>query len=282
MSANKVRFNLRNVHYAKATFGSDGSVSYGAPVAIPGAVSLSLDANGEPENFYADGIAYYRMNNNMGYDGDLEIALIPQSFRTDILKEEADSNGVLVENADVEAEHFALLFEFNGDQKHIRHVLYDCTASRPKIEGKTNTETKEVQTETLSISASPLPTGIVKAKTGDSTDTTVYNGWYSAVYTVSAAATTARLSALSITGVSLSPSFAATEYNYTAETSDATNAVTATASDGASVVLLVNGSSHTSGEAATWTTGTNTVVAIVSKSGLTSKTYTITVTKSGS
>lgn len=281
MSANKVRFNLRNVHYAKATFGSDGSVSYGAPVAIPGAVSLSLDANGEPENFYADGIAYYRMNNNMGYDGDLEIALIPQSFRTDILKEEADSNGVLVENADVEAEHFALLFEFNGDQKHIRHVLYDCTASRPKIEGKTNTETKEVQTETLSISASPLPNGIVKAKTGDSTDTTAYNGWYSAVYQPSSAATTARLSALSITGVSLSPSFAATEYNYTAETSDATNAVTATASDGASVVLLVNGSSHTSGESATWTTGTNTVVAIVSKSGLTSKTYTITVTKSG-
>lgn len=282
MSANKVRYNLRNVHYAKATFGSDGSVSYGAPVAIPGAVSLSLDANGEPENFYADGITYYRINNNMGYDGDLEIALIPQSFRTDILKETADSNGVLVENANVEAEHFALLFEFNGDQKHIRHVLYDCTASRPKIEGKTNTEKKEVQTETLSISASPLPTGIVKAKTGDSTDTTVYNGWYSAVYTVSAAATAARLSALSITGVSLSPSFAATEYNYTATTTDATNAVTATGADSATVVLLVNGSSHTSGEAATWTTGTNTVVAIVSKSGLTSKTYTITVTKSGS
>ena len=281
MSANKVRYNLRNVHYAKATFGSDGSVSYGAPVAIPGAVSLSLDANGEPENFYADGIAYYRMNNNMGYDGDLEIALIPQSFRTDILKETADSNGVLVENANVEAEHFALLFEFNGDQKHIRHVLYDCTASRPKIEGKTNTEKKEVQTETLSISASPLPTGIVKAKTGDSTDTTVYNGWYSAVYTVSAAATAARLSALSITGVSLSPSFSSTEYNYTATTTDATNAVTATGADSATVVLLVNGSSHTSGESATWNTGTNTVVAIVSKSGLTSKTYTITVTKEG-
>ena len=279
---NKVRYGLKNVHYATVTFAADGTPTFGTPVAIPGAVNLSLNANGEPEKFYADGIAYYTMNNNMGYDGDLEIALIPQSFRTDILKETADSNGVLIENADVEPEHFALLFEFNGDKHHIRHVLYDCTASRPAIEGKTNTEKKEVQTEKLTLSASPLPSGIVKAKTGDSTDSTAYNGWYSSVYQTSSASTTARLSALSITGVSLSPSFSSTEYNYTATTTDATNAVTATGADSATVVLLVNGSSHTSGEAATWTTGTNTVVAIVSKSGLTSKTYTITVTKSGS
>ena len=38
---------------------------------MPGSVSISLDANGEPENFYADGVAYYVINNNMGYDGEL-------------------------------------------------------------------------------------------------------------------------------------------------------------------------------------------------------------------
>lgn len=168
--------------YALLTLGEEGVVSYGNPVPIPGSVSIALDANGEPENFYADGIAYYVINNNMGYDGDLELALIPESFRTDILKEELDAKGVLIENAQVELESFALLFEFDGDQKHIRHVLYNCAASRPGIEGKTNEESREVQTETLKIKATPLSSGLVKAKTGNTTDATVYNDWYKAVY----------------------------------------------------------------------------------------------------
>ena len=149
---NKVKYNLKNAHYALLTIGEDGAVSYATPVPLPGSVSLSLDANGEPENFYADGIAYYVINNNMGYDGDLELAL------------------------------FALLFEFDGDVRHIRHVMYNCSASRPKIEDKTNEEKKEVQTETLTIKATPLSDGKLKAKTGDTTDAAVYADWYKSVY----------------------------------------------------------------------------------------------------
>lgn len=180
--SNKVKYNLKNAHYALLTVGEDGSVTYGTPVSLPGSVSLSLDSNGDPENFYADGIAYYVINNNMGYEGDLELALIPESFRTDILNEKLDSKGVLIENADVELASFALLFEFDGDVKHIRYVMYNCSASRPGIEGKTNEDTKEVQTETLTIKATPLSSGIVKGKTGNTTDETTYNDWYKAVH----------------------------------------------------------------------------------------------------
>ena len=179
---NKVKYNLKNAYYALLTMGEEGAVTYGMPVALPGSVSLSLDANGEPENFYADGIAYYVINNNMGYDGDLELALIPESFRTDVLKEKLDSKGVLIENSDAELAQFALLFEFDGDVRHIRHVMYNCSASRPKIEGKTNEDKKEVQTETLTIKATPLADGKVKAKTGNTTDAAFYAGWYKAVY----------------------------------------------------------------------------------------------------
>lgn len=182
MANNKVKYNLKNVHYAMLTVDESGAASYEKPVAIPGAVSISLDANGEPENFYADGTAYYVINNNMGYDGDLELAMIPEDFRISALSEISDDNKVLIENADSELKAFALLFEFDGDVKHIRHVLYNCTASRPGIEGKTNEDSREVQTETLTIKATPLASGVVKAKTGNETTSTVYVDWYTAVY----------------------------------------------------------------------------------------------------
>ena len=182
MTKNKVKFNICNVHYAPLTVKEDGIVTYAAPVPLPGAVSISLDPTGEPESFYADGIEYYIINNNQGYDGDLEVAMIPEGFRKDILKEEADSNNVLVENANSETGRFALLFEFDGDVKKIRHVLYNCSASRPTIEAKTNEEDKEVQTETLTVKARPLANGYVKAKTGDNTTDAVYKNWYSEVY----------------------------------------------------------------------------------------------------
>lgn len=280
MANNKVKYNLKNAHYAMLHIAQDGTVSYGTPVAIPGAVSISLDANGEPENFYADGIAYYVINNNMGYDGDLELAMIPESFRVDALNETLDDNNVLIENANTELNSFALLFEFDGDVKHIRHVLYNCSASRPGIEGKTNEESREVQTETLTIKATPLASGVVKAKTGNTTNSTVYQNWYQSVYMPSAVSgANVNLSALTIGSISLDPAFAAGITAYTAETSNATNAITATAADeNAGVSITVNGDSLTNGSSATWEDGENTVVITVTNGG-SSKTYTVTVTK---
>ena len=180
---NKVKYNLKNVHAAKLTKGDDGNFTYDTPQAIPGAVSISLEAEGDSSPFYADGIVYFRSTANNGYSGDLEIALIPEWFRTEILQEVKDNNGVLVEHSDVtESVYFALLFEFDGDIKAIRHVLYNCTASRPSIESETKEETIESGTETLSLTADPREDGLVKSRTGDDTTDSVYRNWYQAVY----------------------------------------------------------------------------------------------------
>ena len=184
--SNKVKYNLKNVHAAVLTEEVVEGVteySYATPRAIPGAVSISLDAEGDSSPFYADGIVYFRTYANNGYSGDLEIALIPEWFRTDILKETLDSNGVLVEKSDnSENVKFALLFEFDGDVNAIRHVLYNCSASRPSIESKTKEESIEPGTETLSLTADPREDGLVKSRTGDTTDATTYANWYTAVY----------------------------------------------------------------------------------------------------
>ena len=179
---NKVKFGLKNCHYATTTIAEDGTITYGTLKSLPGSVSLALDAEGENDPFYADDSVYYMISNNNGYSGDLELALVPEEFLKDILKETEDANGVLVENKDVEPAHFALLFEFTGDQRKIRHCLYYCSATRPSMEGDTTEDKTSVKTEKLSLTVSPLPSGVVKVKTGTNTSEAIYNDWYKAVY----------------------------------------------------------------------------------------------------
>ena len=53
---NKVKYNLKKCSCCKAEKRSSGAFTYENPKAIPGAVSISLDAEGESSPFYADGI----------------------------------------------------------------------------------------------------------------------------------------------------------------------------------------------------------------------------------
>jgi len=190
MAENKIKYGLKNVYYAKATIATNGSATYSTPVAIPGAVNLSLEPQGETTKFYADNIVYWTGVNNQGYEGDLEIARVPDSFKTDILGYIVSEKNVLVEDVNAPAVHFALLFQFEGDEKATRHIIYNCTATRPSAAGSTKNENIEPQTETITISAtsiyvSTLGTGgadIVKGESYSSTDATTYNTWYSTAY----------------------------------------------------------------------------------------------------
>lgn len=184
---NKVKFGLSNVHYALLTTSERGAVTFGTPKPIPGAVNLNLTPQGDTTPFYADDVAYYVAVANSGYQGDLEIALIPDSFAQDVLRETMDeTDKVLMENSAAESAPFALLFEFKGDQHAVRHVLYNCTAARPNVTGATTTNTKEPQTSSLAITAAALADGGVKAKTTTDTPDSTYNNWYTAVWRPSA------------------------------------------------------------------------------------------------
>ncbi len=180
---NKIKYNIKKAHYALQSEGEDGEISFDTPKPIPGAVSVAFDANGDIQKFYADGIVYYTSAANNGYEGDAEFALIPDSFRQDVLGEKKDAKGVLHEVDDsTDTQKFAFLFEFDGDQKAIRRVLYNCTATRPSMESETKEENIEPGTETITISNAPLANGRVKAQTTVETDQTVYDGWYETVY----------------------------------------------------------------------------------------------------
>lgn len=182
--SNKIKYGIKNVFYAVGTIAADNSATYTTPVALPGAVSLSLEPQGDTSPFYADNIVYYTSVANNGYEGDLELAKVPDSFLTDVLGYTADTNSVLYEDANAPVVHFALIFEFEGDAHAKRHVMYNCTAARPSVSGSTKEESIEPQTETITITATTiraLDKDIVKASCTPS-ESTQYNAWNTTVY----------------------------------------------------------------------------------------------------
>ena len=185
MSNNKVKYGLKNVYYAVATIDDDNKATYENPKKWPGAVSLSLDAQGDTTKFRADNMNYWIGQSNNGYEGDFESALIPDSFRQDVLGDIVDGDGATYEDADAKTVYFALLFQFEGDVKARRHVMYKCSATRPSVSGSTTDENIEPQTETLTITADSIyVTAVDKNVTkayADETDS-AYTNWFSAVH----------------------------------------------------------------------------------------------------
>lgn len=186
MSENKVQFNLKNVHYAVLTEGESGGVktySWGTPVAVPGAVSLNLEQQGEITKFYADGIVYYQSPTNNGYEGDLEAARMIDKMLQDVWGFTLGATSkVLTENANAEAKAFALLFQIDGDAGEDCYVLYNCTGTRPAVGGQTKEDTKTPQTQSSTLSAAPLPDGRVMARTTSETPEATKNKWFTEVF----------------------------------------------------------------------------------------------------
>lgn len=179
----KVKFGIKNVHvFPIKSTDQNGAPEYDDGIAIPGAVSLSLDKDGDTNPFYADDIKYFVTVSNNGYSGDLEIAVIPDEFRIKILKYEKDSNGVLVENSSKEPAQFAMTYEEEGDQSGTKFCLYNGTATRPALSHQTTKDNKDPSTQKLSMSFAPLKNGNVLGMTTDDTAQSVIDAWHDAPY----------------------------------------------------------------------------------------------------
>ena len=180
MANNKVKFGLSNC--VMAVINSDGT--YGSPISVPGAVNLSLEPQGDTNDFYADNYIYFSATANQGYEGDLEIALIPDTIRTTIMGETVDSNGAYIETSNDKFKNFAFGFQIDGDAKNRKYWYYNCSLTRPNTNGATIEESKEPQTETLTIKAMPRPSDkLVRIFMElNETNTAAYNAFFTTVY----------------------------------------------------------------------------------------------------
>ena len=195
MGANKVKYGLKNVHYALVTetvvtTGADAGKtvsSYGELKALAGAVSLSLSSSASKTVFRADDSDYYVSYGQGGYEGDLEVARVNEDFLKDVLSLVEDNDNILVESSAAfkTVNYFALVFEFDGDQRATKHCLYKCSAYRPDIASQTTGEngSTDPQTETLTITAIPRvdEDKYIHLQTQETTSTAVIEAWYSSV-----------------------------------------------------------------------------------------------------
>lgn len=163
---NKVRYGLSNVHVGTVTM-DDGTPTFSVPKSYPGAVNMTLDAEGEQSIFYADNIAYYVTNSNNGYTGELEMAYLYDWFETEYLGNKESQEGMIVETSDVPTQMAYIMFQFEGDVNATKYIIYNATFSRPSLEGSTKEDTTEPNTTTIPFTSVPLVTEfgkIVRAK----------------------------------------------------------------------------------------------------------------------
>lgn len=163
MNQNIVEFGLKNLHIGPYTVGQDGTATLGAGVAVPGLVSLGLEADSELYKFFADDTVYYSEYTDKGESGDLTMALIPDALKIDYLGFTEMDDGGIAKLKGVQGKAFWMAFEGEGDKHKRRHLMINVIGGAIKREYKTIGDSKEVDTEVVPLTINgDNKTGVVK------------------------------------------------------------------------------------------------------------------------
>lgn len=180
---NKVTYGLSNVYIAPIK-DEGGVIGYDTPIKVPGAVTLTMNPTGDSTEYYADNIVYYAESSKTGYEGDLEMALLPEEIKIRILGNKKDANGAIIESTEDKGTEFALMFEVDGDQRKRRNTFYRCTMSVGAEEHKTKEEKTEITGSKLALKALPrISDNIIKSSMEENEQNTEkYNAYFTKVY----------------------------------------------------------------------------------------------------
>lgn len=176
---NKVKFGLKNLHYAIET----ETDVYGEVKAWPGAVNLSLELQGDTSAFYADNMVYYQSYANQGYSFELETALIPEEVEKEVFGDETDvETGIMTESRESKTKKIAFAYQIDGDQQNRLFWDYGISLSRPTTEASTTTETQEPHTDTISGVCTGLTNSPhIRIKTSSNTSEEIKGKWFDQV-----------------------------------------------------------------------------------------------------
>jgi len=149
--ANKVEFGISQLHVGTYTIGENDAITLGEPYHQAGAVSFSPEENSEQNTFYADNIAYWSGYSGGSIEGDLEVAMFDDAFKTQFLGYKTLTNGGLANVKNASKPNVYIAFQVEGDAESRRVILYNCSLGAITREYATIEENKEPATETLAV-----------------------------------------------------------------------------------------------------------------------------------
>ena len=161
--ANKVEFGISELHVGTYTV-SGSTVTLGTPYAQKGAVSFAPEEQTEQNIFYADNTAYWSGYSGGSIEGDLEVAMFDDAFKTQFLGYAALTNGGLANVKNATKPNVYIAFQVEGDAESRRVILYNCSLGAIQREYNTIEESKEPTTETIGVTCiGDVPTGVTMA-----------------------------------------------------------------------------------------------------------------------
>ena len=168
--ANKVEFGISQLHVGTYTVDENDNVTLGSPYHQKGAVSFSPEEQSELNTFYADNISYWSGYSGGSFEGDLEVAMFDDNFKTQFLgyKQLTDGGLAIVKNTKKPAVYIA--FQVEGDAESRRVILFNAKLGGITREFATVEENIEPVTETCPVTVTgDLVTGVSMAsyKPGD-------------------------------------------------------------------------------------------------------------------
>lgn len=280
---------LDKLFYAPITEDASGNETYGTPVQLAKAISAELSVELAEATLYADDGVSEVVKEFKSGTISLGVDDIGAAVAADLTGVTIDENNVIISTSEDAGKPVAVGFRAKKSNGKYRYFwLYRVKFGIPATNLATKGDSITFSTPTIegtvmrrnkvdAYGKHPWKAEVTEGDAGVSTQT--ISTWYDTVYEPTIIAQNTNLSALSIGSIDLNPSFDANTQNYTASTTNVTNVITATpAVEDATVEIKVNNTVVESGSSASWQTGSNAVVIIVTN-GTNSKTYTVVVTK---
>lgn len=173
----KVQFGISQLHVGTYT-DVNGTVTLGTPYHQKGAVSFNPEVSEQNNDFYADNIAYWSGYSGGKIEGDLEVAMFDDAFKTQFLGYVQLTNGGLASVKNPTRPSVYIAFQVETDDTPIRVIMYNCTLGSITRGYETIGENKEPQTATLPVTCvGDNTTGVTIAtlKEGDTGYATLFS-----------------------------------------------------------------------------------------------------------